>query len=139
MRRISHAVGVRVSAQAAVGVGADAVVCRADGGGADGPRAVRECRGCGRACYTRSARGDSLDGEGVRLVAFGCGEGDVTWPLGTSSAAATTKLVGQGRGRSHRRAEVVAGERVGLEELVVEGDPGHRAWCRAEISVAAAV
>ena len=31
-------------------------------------------------------------------------------------------------GKSHRGAKVVAGEGVLLEEVVVEGDPGHRAW-----------
>ena len=35
----------------------------------------------------------------------------------------------EAEGEPHRCAEDVAGERVGLDELVAERDPGHRARC----------
>ena len=134
---VLRAAAVRVVAQPAVSVGvADTVEGRADRVcDADGLRAVRDgfedvvvrvVRG--------SARGSRPDGERVGLVVLGGGEGDA------AVAARLARAVrGLGRGRdqnrlvktereSHRRAKVVAGESVGLEPVVVEGDPGHRAW-----------
>ena len=52
------------------------------------------------------------------------------WPQGTFSAAAATRLVWSRPREPQRRAEAVVGEGVGLAAVVVEGDPGHRAWCR---------
>ena len=83
-------------------------------------------------CVVRgSARGAFRDGEGVRLVVLGSGEGDVA----VSARRAVRRGCDQdglfeAEGEPRRCAGVVAGERVCLEELVVKGDPGHRARCR---------